>query len=260
MIQLPDTLTAEQRTAFDRDGYFVVEDLFSPEECDHVLDHLERATFELALGDEDEGALSYRPLLHTASPELQRVATDPRWGGVVMPLLGADVRLYWEQGVAKPPQARTELPWHQDNGYAPTIPEEYVTCWLALDDADLDNGCIHVLPGSHKEGTRPHHDVAGSPFRGGFDGDDAGVGLPVRRGSVLVFSSLILHRSGPNTTDRHRRAWILQYCVGDAVHGITEELLDDRLVVARDGDWLDEPIRERDIDFVDIIRNYSRDS
>lgn len=258
------TTPAQDRAdAFARDGWFIVDDVFTDAECDQILEHLEATSFELALGDEAEGPLSYRPLLHTVSPALCEVATDPRWADLVMPLLGDDVRLYWEQGVAKPPQARTELPWHQDNGYAPTIPEQYVTCWLALDDADLDNGCIQVLPGSHTEGTRRHHDVAGSPFRGGVDDDDPardqGVAVPVRRGSVLVFSSLIMHRSGPNTTDRHRRAWILQYCVGHAIHGITKELLDDRLVVARDGVWLDEPIRERPIDMKDIIANYARD-
>lgn len=253
------TIDDERRAAFDRDGYFVVDDVFAPHECDEILRHLEETTFELALGDPDAGALSYRPLLHTVSPALHDVACDARWAPIVMPLLGGDVRLYWEQGVAKPPQARTELPWHQDNGYAPTIPEQYVTCWLALDDADVDNGCIHVLPGSHTEGTHRHHNVDGSPFRAGLDGDEQGMPVPIRRGSVLVFSSLIMHRSGPNTSDRHRRAWILQYCVGHAIHGITKELLDDRLVVARDGEWLDEPIRERPIDLQEIISNYSRD-
>lgn len=252
------TITTDQIESFTRDGYFVVEDVFRPEECDEILEHLEQTSFELSLGDADEGPLSYRPLLHTASPTLRDVACAPRWAGIVQPLLGPDIRLYWEQGVAKPPQAHTELPWHQDNGYAPTIPEEYVTCWLALDDADEDNGCIEVLPGSHTSGTQSHHDVDGSPFRAGLDAG-TGTKVPIQRGSVLVFSSLIMHRSGPNRTDRPRRAWILQYCVGDAVHGITKEPLDDRLLVARDGAWLETPVRERDIDFADIIANYARD-
>jgi phytanoyl-CoA hydroxylase len=253
-----DTGCDDRLGAFRDVGHFVVEDLFTASECDDILDHLEQAAV-LALGRPDDGPLSYRPLLHLESGHLQAVACDPRWAPVVMPILGRSVRLYWEQGVAKPPRARTELPWHQDNGYAPTIPEEYVTCWLALDDADEDNGCIHVLPGSHRNGTLDHHNVAGSPFRAGYDGPEAGLAVPVRKGSVLVFSSLIMHRSGPNVTARPRRSWILQYCVGDAVHGRTGELLDDRLLVAEDGSWLDEPVRQRPIDMMEIIRNYSRD-
>lgn len=243
--------------AFREDGYFTVPDLFSADECDHIVEHVERAAFELALGEADDGPLSYRPMMHLASPELTAVATDRRWGPVVLPLLGTgDARLYWEQAVAKPPQARTELPWHQDNGYTPLVPEEYVTCWLALDDADLDNGCLWVIPGSHRNGTLPHHAGAG-PFRVGHDGDESeGVPVPVPRGSVLVFSSLIMHRSGPNTTDRHRRAWIIQFCSRGARSALSGKLLDDRLLTAADGAWLDEPVREREFDLVAVLSNY----
>jgi phytanoyl-CoA hydroxylase len=240
-------------------GYFVVPDLFDREECDRILEHVEQAAFELALGERAEGPLSYRPMMHLASPALTAVATDARWAPFVLPLLGTgDARLYWEQAVAKPPQARTELPWHQDNGYTPLIPEEYVTCWLALDDADVDNGCLWVIPASHREGTRQHRNGDG-PFRVGHDGPaDDGVPVPVGRGSVLVFSSLLLHRSGPNTTDRSRRAWILQYCGGAACSALSGRVLDDRLLCARDGDWLAEPVREREFDLLAVLANYDQ--
>lgn len=242
--------------AFRTDGFFVVPGVFSGPECDDIVAHVERAAFELALGEQSDGPLSYRPMMHLTSQALTRVATDRRWGPIVMPLLDTpDARLYWEQAVAKPPQARTELPWHQDNGYTPLDPEEYVTCWLALDDADVDNGCIWVIPGSHRHGTQPHHAGAG-PFRVGLDGGEDGVPVPVRRGDVLVFSSLIMHRSGPNTTDRHRRAWIIQFCPGHARSALSGNLLDDRLLVARNGEWLDEAVRERDFDLVAVLANY----
>lgn len=249
----------EQVEQFRTDGYYVAPDVFSADECDRVVALLDKVNFELPVGDAAAGPLSYRPMVHLGSEELRAFAADPRWAEVVLPLLGPSARLYWEQAVAKPPQARTELPWHQDNGYAPTDPEEYVTCWLALDDADVDNGCLWVLPGSHRQGTLRHRRVDGAPFRTGYDGGDDGVAVPVRRGSVLVFSSLLMHRSGPNTTDRYRRAWILQYCVAHARHGRTGELLDDRLLVASDGRWLDEPVREREIDLLHVFRNHERD-
>ena len=123
--------------AFHQHGWFIAPDVFDAAECDEIVAHVDRAAFELALGETDDGPLSYRPMMHLADDALAAVATDPRWAPIVLPLLGTgDARLYWEQAVAKPPQARTELPWHQDNGYTPLIPEEYVTCWLALDDAN----------------------------------------------------------------------------------------------------------------------------
>jgi phytanoyl-CoA hydroxylase len=234
----------------------VLPGLFDDTECDEIVRHVERAAFELALGEAADGPLSYRPMMHLGSPELTGVATDPRWAPIVLPLLGTgNARLYWEQAVAKPPQARTELPWHQDNGYTPLVPEEYVTCWLALDDADVDNGCIWVIPGSHHQGTQRHHAGAG-PFRVGHDGGEEGVAVPVRRGDVLVFSSLIMHRSGPNVTDRNRRAWIIQFCPAHARSALSGKLLDDRLLVARDGAWLGEPVREREFDLVSVLANY----
>jgi hypothetical protein len=244
---------------FQAEGWFVVDGLFTSDECDAMAAGLEEMAFELALGRPEDGPLSYRPMLHTASPELQRWCSDRRWSDVVLPLLGGSARLFWEQGVAKPPQARTELPWHQDSGYTPTVPEEYVTCWVALDDADESNGCLWLRPRSHLEGRQSHrNDAAFGPFRVGYDGDDDGVPVAVRKGSVLVFSSLLMHRSGPNVTDRPRRAWIIQFCPADAVSALSQKPLDDRLLVARDGEWLDDPIRERDLDLLAILANYDR--
>lgn len=254
---MPVTATPADLEAFASQGYFTVEGLFTAEECDDILGHVERAAFALDLGERADGPLSYRPMMHLASPELEAVATDHRWAPIVLPLLGTgDARLYWEQAVAKPPQARTELPWHQDNGYTPLIPEEYVTCWLALDDAELENGCLWVIPGSHQHGTQAHRNGAG-PFRVGHEGPDAdGVPVPVARGSVLVFSSLLMHRSGPNTTDRQRRAWIIQYCGAAARSALSGKVLDDRLLCASGGEWLDEPVRQRDFDLMAVLANY----
>jgi phytanoyl-CoA hydroxylase len=251
--------TATDQEAFRSQGWFLAHDVFDGAECDRAVAHIEQAAFELALGDAADGPLSYRPMMHLTSPELTATATDARWAPIVLPLLGTgDARLYWEQAVVKPPQARTELPWHQDNGYTPLEPEEYVTCWLALDDADEGNGCLWVIPGSHREGTHRHvNDESGSPFRVGHDGPpEDGIPVPVPRGSVLVFSSLLLHRSGPNVTDRPRRAWIIQFCSALARSALSGKVLDDRLLVAEDGEWLDEPVRQREIDLLSMLANY----
>ena len=82
--------------------------------------------------------------------------------------------------------------------------------------------------------------------------------MPVRKGSVLAFSSLLMHRSGPNTTDRRRLAWILQYCGADARSALSGTLLDDRLRCSIDGAWLDEPVREREFDLVAVLANYDQ--
>jgi ectoine hydroxylase-related dioxygenase (phytanoyl-CoA dioxygenase family) len=130
-------------------------------------------------------------------------------------LIGADVRLYWDQLVYKKPHTRDEFPWHQDNGYTYVEPQQYLTCWVALTDATTDNGCPWIVPGMHRHGTLDHRwtDL-------GFqclEKPAQAVALPVRAGSIAVFSSLTPHRTGPNLTDQTRKTYILQYAPDGAV-------------------------------------------
>lgn len=249
-------IQGSQVEAFDEQGWFVAEGVFSVEECEELIRHVETTPLDVPLGEAADGPMSYRPMMHLADPYLAGVATDARWAPLVLALVGPDARLYWEQGVAKPPGARTELPWHQDNGYTPLEPEQYLTCWLALDDADEENGCLWILPGSHRSGTQKHRNGGSGPFRVGYGGSESGQAVPVRRGSVLVFSSLLMHRSGPNTSGRPRRAWIIQFCPGQARSRLSGKLLDDRLLVADGGAWLDEPVRQREFDLMAVLANY----
>jgi len=105
--------------------------------------------------------------------------------------------------------------WHQDNGYTFIEPQAYVTCWIALDDATPENGCISVMPGMHRTGTLAHRNTPiGFECWGDFD---RAVDLPIRAGDVAVFSSLTPHATRINTTDEVRRAYIVQYCPDGAV-------------------------------------------
>jgi ectoine hydroxylase-related dioxygenase (phytanoyl-CoA dioxygenase family) len=243
---------------FHQRGWFVAEKVFSDDECDRLTVEFEAAGPEIPLGEPSAGTIAYRPMSHLANPALRAAATDRRWAQIVRPLIGPDVRLLWDQLVAKPPGTRTELPWHQDSGYMPLDPAQYLVCWLALDDAGTDNGCLWVLPGSHHRGMRKHRGDGADVFRVGYDGDDRGVPVPAARGSVIVLSSLLLHRSGPNASDRPRRAWALQFCPSQARSILSGRTLDDRLRVAEDGEWLDHPHAERPLDLVQALGNHDR--
>ena len=114
---------------------------------------------------------------------------------------------------------------HQDLGYWPTdTPDTLTTTFsLALDDADEQNGCFCVVPGSHREAVlRRHVPVVKANDRDGIrDGghtlalevlaDDEIVLLPVRRGDVTVHNERIVHGSGGNTSDRWRRTYIIAH-------------------------------------------------
>jgi ectoine hydroxylase-related dioxygenase (phytanoyl-CoA dioxygenase family) len=167
------------------------------------------------------------------------------------------VRLYWDQAVAKPPGTTSDTPWHQDNGYGAVVPAEYVTTTLALDAMTLANGCLWIQPASHHHGPQPHRDTGGF-FQIGYDGPEQGEPCELEAGELLAFSSLTMHRAGPNPTGGWRRSWVIQYIPAAAYHGETHRPFDDRLWVAQGGKVLEEPWSERPFDVRAILEADAR--
>ena len=213
------TVTDDQARQFDERGYFIIEDAFTP-------DQMARLDEEIAPGESrvrdflqqmPEGRLSVAgvdtqtvaPHLVVHSEYLHDFCAHPLLVGLCRDLIGPDVRLYWEQAVYKQPHSAEPVLWHQDNGYTYVEPQAYLTCWIAINDATPENGCVRVYPGVHRHGTLRHRNT---PI--GFEcyGDESQAVLaPVRAGSIVVFSSLTPHHTGRNTTDEVRKAYIVQY-------------------------------------------------
>ena len=221
----PTSITAEQREQFDRDGFFVLRGAFSTDELAEVEAACDEAVELIAglLGQVEGGRLSVAgldtqvvaPHVVVRSDAAREFCHDPRLTGVCRDLMGDDVRLYWEQAVYKVPHGAEPVLWHQDNGYTFIEPQAYLTFWVSLTDATLENGCVSVMAGAHRDGTLVH---ANTPI--GFEcwGDhDTAVDVPTQAGDVVVFSSLSPHATRVNTTDAVRKAYIVQYCHADAV-------------------------------------------
>jgi phytanoyl-CoA hydroxylase len=220
-----EALTADQVAAFDRDGFVVVPDLVPPDvvaaavsEVDRFDDEVEsflRGLDDGRISIAEAGAITFTTHLVKRSAVLADLARHPRLVGIVADLVGPEARLYWDQGVYKKPEKPRRFPWHQDNGYAFVEPQQYLTIWLALTDATLDNGCPQVVPGLHRHGTLAHHYVDPLGWECLTDPADV-VAAPVPAGGGVVFSSLTPHLTGPNTTDGVRKAYILQYAPAGA--------------------------------------------
>jgi ectoine hydroxylase-related dioxygenase (phytanoyl-CoA dioxygenase family) len=147
--------------------------------------------------------------LVTHSDHLRRFTSSSLFADLCADLIGPDVRLYWDQAVYKKPETDAPFPWHQDNGYAFVEPQQYLTCWVALTDATENNGCPWVVPGLHRRGTLAHEytDIGFVCLR-----DPAGaLAAPASAGSIVVFSSLTPHSTGPNRTGDVRKAYIVQF-------------------------------------------------
>jgi ectoine hydroxylase-related dioxygenase (phytanoyl-CoA dioxygenase family) len=108
------------------------------------------------------------------------------------------------------PGTQDDFPWHQDNGYNYVQPQQYLTCWIALTDATIENGCPWIAPGMHVNGTLAH-EWTSIGFQCLADSPKDAQALEVKAGSVAVFSSLTPHRTGPNLTQGTRKTYILQY-------------------------------------------------
>jgi len=220
-----ELVTPDQARAYDTLGYFLLEDAFDPTTLAEVtaeIDPLEQQTADalrlleggkafIARADE----ITFTTHLVTRSPRLRGlVATNPL-RALCHDLIGDDVRLYWDQAVYKKPGTDASFPWHQDNGYAFVEPQQYLTCWIALTDATRDNGCPWVVPGLHRLGTLSHR-LTDTGFVC-LDNPPDAVPVPARAGSIVVFSSLTPHCTGPNRTDEVRKAYIVQYAPDGAV-------------------------------------------
>ena len=241
-------LSPAQLGAFRDVGYFNLGPVFSAPELEVLRAAYDRALREpMRIGERGKSKFEYAPLLQLRDPVLRRFATSPALVEPLLELLGPDVRLYWDQGVSKPPGTGSETPWHQDNGYGAVVPAGYVTTTLALDPMTLENGCLWIQPGSHHDGPKPHRDTGGF-FQIGYEGDAKGEPLVLGAGEVGVFSSLTMHRAGPNPSATPRRSWVIQFIPAHAYHGETGRPFDDRLWVAKDGRVLDEPWSERPFD------------
>lgn len=212
-------LTAAQVAAYHDDGYVLVEDLFDPDRLAAVaaeIDPHERRINDLLhqlggrLSVAAADALTVTLHLSTFAPGCRSLAYDPVVADVCHDLVGPDVRLYWDQAVYKLAHNPDVVPWHQDNGYAYVEPQHYLTLWVPLVDATLDNGTVWVVPGGHRRGTLAHHDD-GLGQRCLPESTEGAVAVEVPAGSAVAFSSLTPHRTGPNVTDRVRSAYILQY-------------------------------------------------
>jgi hypothetical protein len=239
---------AAQRRDFETRGWFHLGRVFDDAALAEIRGEYDRIfTRPLELRETGKTPFHYNPLLHLQSPLLRRYATSRELAEVAIDLIGPDVRLYWDQAVSKVAGATSDIPWHQDNGYTPVVPEQYLTFTVALDATTAENGCLWIQPGSHHGGVRPHRQSDAFFFRAEA-GEDPGVAVPQPAGDVLCFSSLTMHRTGPNRTVGPRRSWVIQLCDAATHHRETGKPFDDRLWVAKDGVPVAEPWSERPFD------------
>lgn len=216
---------------FSRNGFAVLDPILDAERLDRVraeglaVCRGERGDFEGLLpvpaGTSDDDVLRsylciHQP--HKISPALRSVMSETAVVAALREVIGPNVKsmqsIFFIKSEHKPGQA-----WHQDEYFIPTRDRSLTAAWIALDDATTENGCLWVLPGSHREGViypdREQDDDRFDCTDEAYDfpwSDEEAVPVQVPAGSVVLFNGYLLHRSLPNT-GRHgfRRAFVSHY-------------------------------------------------
>lgn len=147
---------------------------------------------------------------------------------IIEDILGPNIQLYHNQALYKPAHHGGPIFWHQDNAYWQCRPANIVSCWLTLDDVELNNGAMQFIPGSH---LRPmsHDRAQGSDvlLDMGKETDDAqAVVVDLPAGGATLHHCQTLHRTAPNTTDRQRRAFAIHYMTPGTRSAHTNETIE----------------------------------
>ncbi|MCB0097315.1 MAG: phytanoyl-CoA dioxygenase family protein, partial [Caldilineaceae bacterium] len=157
---------------------------------------------------------------------LKALSQHPKLIDLLTQLIGETPQLFQDMALIKPPRGGREKPWHQDHAYF-NLPLDttVVGVWIALDEATVENGCMVIKPGSHRQGPVVHFQrrdwqICDTHVRHG----DA-VAVPLQPGGCLLFHSLIHHGTPANNTNTRRRAVQYHYRPADAVQTSQEARL-----------------------------------
>jgi ectoine hydroxylase-related dioxygenase (phytanoyl-CoA dioxygenase family) len=234
-IDVPQILDQNQIDQFVNNGFLIMPDLISPTE----IEELKRDTIAIARGEypcdnisaaspqtSDQQILEsilciHQP--HYVSPVMEKYARHQKICGVLSQIVAAHLA-HWDGSVkcmqsmlfVKPPGFQGQA-WHQDEIYIPTRDRSLCGAWIAMDDATVENGCLWVIPGSHRPGylypQHPHDnpdefDVSSESY--GFD-DNLEIPVEVKSGAVVFFNGYLLHRSRKNRSQIYRRVLVNHY-------------------------------------------------
>lgn len=225
-------LTAEQIAQFRRDGYVTLSAVLTEEEIATI-----EPLFESFIRGEvpdmgrdfcdmsgpygrayEDFSLINAVLPRRYRPDIRGNIYERRTASIARQLIGAEATLDYDQFLAKRPNKPDAVfSWHQDLGYWPTGTPDTTTatCSLALDDADPENGCLRVVPGSQRGELRPHLPLHGADRENShilsveLTDADRVIELPLKRGDITVHDEMIVHGSGGNCSkERWRRTYI----------------------------------------------------
>ncbi len=166
------------------------------------------------------------------TPGFHDVLWNPAFVMAASQLLEGSVRFWHDQLFCKPAKHGGVVSWHQDYSYwTRTKPMAHLTCWTGLDDADVNNGCLYYVPGSHRWGLLDKPELAGD-MNGIMNflteeqkAQFKPVPIELKKGYAAFHHPLMVHGSYENRSNRTRRAFVLNVFRDGVLSDTNEEVL-----------------------------------
>lgn len=246
-IPSPEQVTEETIKTYRELGYVAIEQVLTEAEVKAAIDSINDVIHGRIAGpkiqyvrgkgevkdkvefeSEQEREFSIRKLHKFVDhcPTLHHICFHPSILGVLEKVFGEAPRFCEDQALLKPPSADAgiEKPWHQDMAYGNFSYTKMVAgVWIALDEATLDNGCMHVIPRSHRNGPVPHYAVRDWQLCDTVVDVPKDEAVPLKPGGLMIFSGLLHHGTPPNLSDKRRRALQFHYAPESAKKMSSEE-------------------------------------
>ena len=165
--------------------------------------------------------LNYRYKIHTALDFAYQLSINENLLDKIESLIGPNILLYSTSFVIKEPHSKTHVSWHQDLTYWGFNDDKQVAAWVALSDATEENGCMHMIPGSHKNGKIPHRTTVdkhnllhhGQTIENVSESDS--VSVPLKAGEASLHHGWTMHTSYPNESSNRRIGLTINYISTD---------------------------------------------
>lgn len=207
-------LAPEEVKALHEAGYFLCGKVLTNDELAEARVQVDRAVSEYTKDGMRPEKINF---VHTYDDYFLQLVSHPRLLDLVESVIGPDIAVFSSHLLCKPGGDGQPVAWHQDGAYWPLEPMEVLTLWLALDGSDSENGCMRVVPGSHKGGEMPHRFLkkgARNVLRKEVDpefGEQDAVDIVLRAGECSLHLPWIVHGSNANTSPRRRAGFPIRY-------------------------------------------------
>ncbi|MDP6358924.1 MAG: phytanoyl-CoA dioxygenase family protein [Planctomycetota bacterium] len=224
-------LSQDQIDHYHERGYLAVEDVYSEDEVQSLRRVTDEFIQKSAEVTDHTDAFDLEPGHSPESPKLRRLKgpislhevyaraiRQEQMLDIVSQLIGSGIRTNGNKLNIKYSHFGSAVEWHQDWGFYPHTNDDLLAVGVAIDDMNLENGCMMVIPGSHKGPIFDHHQ--GGRFVGGITdpgfSPEGAVPVQVKAGGISLHHVRIVHGSEPNKSANPRRLMLFQLAAADA--------------------------------------------